>query len=102
MVENVKIVSVTDENLQLRVAPSTALKTAWKTSLLQGVSLVASLVLLILGYLQTLNVATILTPTQALLWIAGINILQLLLRAFGVKPIVLDPPKDVTIDSNSN
>lgn len=90
MSENVKVVSVTNEELKVRVAPATALKTAWKTSLLQGVSFVASFGLLVLGYLQTVNIASVLTPTQALIWIMVINILQLALRAWGVKPIVLD------------
>lgn len=101
MSEKIEAVAVSSEALRVRVAPSTALKTAWRSTLLQVSSLVLSAILLILGYLQTLNVSTILTPTQALLWIAGINIAQLLLRAFGVKPIVLDPPKEVTINSDN-
>lgn len=101
MSENIEAVSVNSDSLRVRVAPSTALLTAWKTTALQGISLLASLALLILGYLQTVNIASIVTPTQAMLWITGINIAQLMLRAFGVKPIVLDPPKDVTIKSDN-
>jgi hypothetical protein len=101
MSENVEAVAVNSESLRVRVAPSTALRTAWKTTVLQGVSMVASMVLLILGYLQTVNIASVVSPTQAMLWIMGINIAQLMLRAFGVKPIVLDPPKDVTVKSDN-
>jgi hypothetical protein len=83
------------------VKPVAALRTAWKTTLLNAVSFVASAVLLILGYLQTVNVSAVLTPTQALLWTMVVNIFTLLLRAYGVRPIVLDPPKEVTVKDNT-
>ena len=101
MPEDVKAVAVDSDALRVRVAPTVALRTAWKTTALQAISLVASVILLVLGYLQTLSVANVLSPTQALLWIAGINIAQLLLRAFGVKPIVLDPPADITVKQDA-
>jgi hypothetical protein len=97
MAEPVKAVAVTSEVLEAKVKPVAALRTAWKTTLLNVISFVASLILLILGYLQTINVAAVLTPTQALLWTAAVNILTLMLRAYGVRPIVLDPPKEMTV-----
>lgn len=97
MSDAVKAVSVTDGALDTKVKPLAALRTAWKTTLLNAISAGASAILLVLGYLQTLNVASIVTPTQALIWTAGVNIATLLLRAYGVRPIVLDPPKSVTV-----
>lgn len=93
----VQAVAVTDDALRVRVAPIASLKTAWKTTLLQVVSGVASIVLLVLSYLQTVNLATILSPRDALFWVVGLNILTLILRAMGTKPIVLDPPQAVTV-----
>lgn len=93
----VQAVAVTDDALRVRVAPTVALKTAWKTTLLQVVSGVASILLLVLSYLQTVNLASILSPRDVLFWVIGINVLTLVLRALGTKPIVLDPPQVVTV-----
>lgn len=90
MTEPVKAVAVTDEALRVRVAPTVALKTAWKTTLVAGLTAFGSIVLLILGYLQTVNLAGIVTPERALVVGIIINVAILMLRAFGVKPIVLD------------
>ncbi|MCE4223383.1 hypothetical protein HCU64_06435 [Methylobacterium sp. C25] len=86
----VQAVSVTSDALTEKVKPAAALRTAWKTTLLNVLSGLASTVLLILGYLQTVNIGSVVTPQQALLWIVGVNVLTLLLRAVGTKPIVLD------------
>ncbi len=93
----VEAVAVTDQALRVRVAPGVALRTAWKTTALNVFSFVASFVLLALGYLQTVNLSAILSPRDALLWTAAVNLLTLFLRALGTRPIVLDPPQDVTV-----
>ncbi|WP_408902530.1 hypothetical protein [Methylobacterium radiotolerans] len=93
----VEAVAVTDQALRVRVAPAAALKSAWKTTALNAASAIISTVLLVLGYLQTVNVAGVLSPQQALLWTVGVNVVTILLRAYGTRPIVLDPPQDVTV-----
>ncbi|AYO83645.1 hypothetical protein [Methylobacterium brachiatum] len=95
----VEAVAVTDQALRVRVGPTAALKTAWKSTALNAFSAIISVVLLVLGYLQTVNVAGVLSPQQALLWTVGVNVLTILLRAYGTRPIVLDPPQDVTVRS---
>lgn len=98
----VQAVAVKDDALRVRVAPTVALKTAWKTTLLQVVSGVASIVLLVLSYLQTISLANLLSPRDALLWVVGINVATLILRALGTKPIVLDPPQAVVVKPDGN
>lgn len=93
----VEAVAVNDQALRVRVSPGAALKTAWKTTALNVASAVLSSILLVLGYLQTVNVAGVLSPQQALLWTVGVNVVTILLRAYGTRPIVLDPPHDVTV-----
>lgn len=100
MPEPVKAVAVTDEVLTTKVQPAVALKTAWKTTLLNSISALASVILLILGYLQTINIGNYVTPTQALLWTMAVNIATIILRAYGVRPIVLDPPRETVVDEN--
>lgn len=95
----VEAVAVTDQALRVRVTPSVALRTAWKTTALNVFSFLASFILLALSYLQTVNLGAILSPRDALLWIVAVNLLTLLLRALGTRPIVLDPPHDVTVRS---
>lgn len=97
MSDTVKAVSVTDGALATRVKPAAALRTAWKTTALNVISATASAILLVLGYLQTVNLASIVSPTQALTWTVAVNVATILLRAYGVKPIVLDPPKTVVV-----
>lgn len=97
MPEDVKAVAVDSDALRVRVAPTVALRTAWKTTALQAISGGASIILLVLGYLGSVNLQSVLPPDRALLWIVAINVAQLVLRAFGVKPIVLDPPADITV-----
>lgn len=92
-------VAVSDQALRVRVAPTAALKTAWKTTALNVVSATLSAILLVLGYLQTVNVSGVLSPQQALLWTIAVNVLTIFLRAYGTRPIVLDPPQDVTVRS---
>lgn len=96
----VEAVAVSDQALRVRVGPTAALKTAWKTTALNVISAVLSAILLVLGYLQTVNVAGVLSPQQALLWTIAVNVSTILLRAYGTRPIVLDPPQDVTIRSD--
>jgi hypothetical protein len=93
----VEAVAVSGQALRVRVGPGAALRTAWKTTALNVASAVLSSILLVLGYLQTVNVAGVLSPQQALLWTVGVNVLTILLRAYGTRPIVLDPPQDVTV-----
>jgi hypothetical protein len=59
----------------------------WRTVLLNGLSAVASTLLLVLGYLDTLNVSSVLTPTQALMWTIGVNVLTIVLRQVTNTPI---------------
>lgn len=97
--KTVEAVAVSDQALRVRVGPTAALKTAWKTTALNVISAVLSSTLLVLGYLQTVNVAGVLSPQQALLWTVGVNVVTILLRAYGTRPIVLDPPHNVTVQS---
>lgn len=80
---------IATSDIQAQVRPSVALRVAWKTTLLNAISGGVSVVLLILGYLQTLDLSHILTPQQALTWTAAVNIATILLRAVSTKPIVV-------------
>jgi hypothetical protein len=59
----------------------------WRTVLLNGLSAVASTLLLVLGYLDTVNLTSVLTPTQALMWTIGVNVLTIILRQVTNTPI---------------
>ena len=84
--------TIAASDIQAQVKPSVALRVAWKSTLLNGVSGTVSVMLLILGYLQTLDLSHILTPQQALLWVVGVNIATIVLRAVSTKPIVVREP----------
>lgn len=86
---SVAATTIATSDIQAQVRPSVALRVAWKTTLLNAVSGGVSVVLLILGYLQTLDLSHILTPSQALMWTAAVNIATIVLRAVSTKPIVV-------------
>lgn len=99
----VKAVAVTDEALRVRVSPIVSLKTAWKTTLVCILVGVPSFLALIAEYFAGVNLAAWgYTPTRAAM-IQGLSALAVVvLRAYGVRPIVLDPPKDVTIKTDGS
>lgn len=98
MSEDIKAVSVDSDALRVRVAPTVALRTAWKTTLVCALVGVPSFLALIAEYFAGVNLATWgYTPTVAAT-IQGLSALAVVvLRAYGVKPIVLDPPADITV-----
>jgi membrane-bound acyltransferase YfiQ involved in biofilm formation len=59
----------------------------WRTVLLNGLSAVASTLLLVLAYLDTVNLTSVLTPTQSLMWTIGVNVLTIVLRQVTNTPI---------------
>lgn len=69
-----------------------------KILVLNAVNAVATALLAVLGYLQTINLAGILTPEKALLWMVGINVANIVIRQFFSPPetvqSVVQPTKE--------
>lgn len=61
-----------------------------KLLLLNIVNGAGTTILLVLAYLQTINLSAILTEKQALMWMVGINVLSIILRQFFSPPSVTE------------
>ncbi|GJE61688.1 hypothetical protein [Methylobacterium trifolii] len=72
------------------VTTTTVRRRSWKLLALNIVSGLASTVLAVLGYLQTVNLAGILTPEKALLYVVAVNVANIVLRQWFSPPQVVE------------
>ncbi len=59
----------------------------YRTQIFNVLNAVSSASLLILAYLQTVDLSSILSPKEALMWIVGINVVNIILRQLTTGPV---------------
>jgi hypothetical protein len=72
------------------VTTTTVRRRPFKVVLLNVLSIAGTVLLAVLGYLQTINLAGLVTPERAMLWIVGVNVLTIILRQFFSPPTVTE------------